>query len=113
MKCRFSEIKNKNEAVRLDNQEILKSESFRYFGLIIHKNWEIENDVNRWIKARWMKCKSTWEVLCDPRISIKLKRKFYKIFIRLTIHKMSKAKMKMHEKIILRMYLDTVYFVKN
>ena len=38
MKCTFSEIKNKNEAVRLDNQEILKSESFRYFGLIIHKN---------------------------------------------------------------------------
>ena len=55
MKCRFSEIKNKNEVVRLDNQEILKSESFQYFGLIIPKNGEIEKDVIHRIREWWTK----------------------------------------------------------
>ena len=39
MKCKFDISRNRDEwAIRLDGQEILKSESLRYIGSIIHKN---------------------------------------------------------------------------
>ena len=44
MEYKFSKkIQKKNERViRLYGQEIIKKDSFRYLGSIIHKNWEIE-----------------------------------------------------------------------
>ena len=50
---------------------------------IIHKDGDIEKDVNHRINAGWMKWKNASRVLCDRRIPIKLKGKFYKIVIRL------------------------------
>ena len=41
MECKLSKSKNKNKnkgMVRLDGQEILKSDSFQYLGSIIHKD---------------------------------------------------------------------------
>jgi hypothetical protein len=35
-----------------NGQEISKSECFRYIGSIIHKDGEIENDMNRGTKVR-------------------------------------------------------------
>ena len=75
--------------VKLDGPEILKSESFWYLGSIIHRDGEIEEDVNHKISA--------------------LKGKFYKIAIWLVmvygtecwvvkkqhIHKMSVVEMRM------------------
>ena len=75
-KCKFSKSKNRDEGeVRFDGQETLKRENFLYLGSIIHKDGEIEEDVNHRIKGRWMKWRSASEVLCDRRIPIKLKGK--------------------------------------
>jgi hypothetical protein len=41
--------------------------------------------VNHRINAGWMKWKNASRVLCDRRIPIKLKGKFYKIVIRLAM----------------------------
>ena len=102
MEYKFSKSRNKDKgAIRLDGQEILKSESFRYIGSIIHKDGENEEDVNHSIRAGgWS---GVW-----PNVHIKLKGKFYKIVIRLAmlygrecrtkkqhIHKMSLAKMRL------------------
>ena len=52
MEYKFSKSRNKDKgAIRLDGQEILKSESFRYIGSIIHKDGENEEDVNHSIRA--------------------------------------------------------------
>ena len=75
-KCKFSKSKNRDEGeVIFDGQETLKRENFLYLGSIIHKDGEIEEDVNHRIKGWWMKWRSASEVLCDRRIPIKLKGK--------------------------------------
>ena len=87
--------------VRLNDQEILKSASFRYL-----RDWEIDDDVNHRIRAEWVKWRSAIWVLCDRRILIKIRIKFYKAAIRLyvtecwaikkkPIHKISVAEMRM------------------
>ena len=51
MEYKFSKSRNKNKGVvRLDGQEILKSDSLWYLGSIIHKDWEIVEDVSRRIR---------------------------------------------------------------
>ncbi len=47
MEHKFSKSRNIDEgAIRLDCQEILKSEIFQYIELIIHKDGGIEKNVN-------------------------------------------------------------------
>ena len=56
MKWKFGKCRNKDEkAMRLNNQEIHKNDSFRYPRLIIHKDEEIKENVNHRIKVRRMK----------------------------------------------------------
>ena len=53
---KFSNSRNKSKrAVRLNGLEILRSDNFGYLRSIIHKDVEIEEDVNSRIRARWMK----------------------------------------------------------
>jgi len=52
MECKFSKNRNGNiGVVRLNGQEIPKGDNFRQIGSIIHKNWEIEENVNHKIRA--------------------------------------------------------------
>ena len=52
MEYKFSKNRNGNIGmVRLNGQEIPKGDNFRQIGTIIHKNWEIEEDVNHKIRA--------------------------------------------------------------
>ena len=85
MECKFSKSRNKDKGVvQLDDKEILKSESFWYLGSIIflflgsiiHKDGEIEEDVNYRIRVGWMKWRGALGVLCDYKIPIMLKGKF-------------------------------------
>ena len=53
---KFSKSRNRNKwAIRLDGLEILRSDNFGYLRSIIHKDVEIEEDVNNRIRVRWMK----------------------------------------------------------
>ena len=56
IKCNFSKNQGRNEeVVSIEGQEILKSEQFRYLGLILHTEGDIGADVTHKIKARWAK----------------------------------------------------------
>jgi hypothetical protein len=49
---------------------------------MLQKNWDIDEDVSHRIKAGWLKWRQASGVLCDPRVSLKLKGKFYRTTIR-------------------------------
>jgi hypothetical protein len=49
---------------------------------MLQKNGDINEDVSHRIKADWLKWRQASSVLCDPRVSLKLKDKFYMTTIR-------------------------------
>jgi hypothetical protein len=67
--------------VRLDGQVVPKKDTFRYLGSVLQKNGDIDEDVSHRIKASWLKWHQTSGILCDPRVPLKLKGKFYRIVI--------------------------------
>ena len=89
--------------------KITKSDRFRYLGSILQENGELDGDLNHRIQAGWMKWKSASGVLCDRRMPLKLKGKFYRTAIRPAmlygtecwavkhqhVHKMGVAEMRM------------------
>jgi hypothetical protein len=49
---------------------------------MLQKNGDIDQDVSHRIKAGWLKWHQASGVLCDPRVPLKLKDKFYRTVIR-------------------------------
>jgi hypothetical protein len=85
MKCDFSATTQEEEDVRLDGQVVSKKDIFRYLGSMLQKDGNIDEDVSHRIKSDWLKWHQGSDVFCDPRVSLKLKNKFYKTVIRSVI----------------------------
>jgi hypothetical protein len=82
MECDFSATTQEEGDVRLDGQVVPKKDTFRYLGSMLQKNGDIDEDVSHRIKVGWLKWRQTSGVLCDPRVPVKLKGKFYRTAIR-------------------------------
>jgi hypothetical protein len=82
MKCDFSATTQKEGDVRLNGQVVPKKDNFCYLGSMLQKNGDIDEDVSHRIKAGWLKWRQASDILCDPRVPLKLKGKFYRIAIR-------------------------------
>jgi hypothetical protein len=85
MKCDFSATTQVEGDVRLDGQVVPKKDIFRYLGSMLQKDWDIDEYLSHRIKASWLKWRQTSGVLCDPRVPLKLKDKFYRTAIRPTM----------------------------
>jgi hypothetical protein len=85
IKCNFSATTQEEGDVRLDDQVVLKKDTFRYLRPMLQKNGDIYEDVVHRIKAGWLKWHQASGVLCDPRVPLKLKGKFYRTVIRPTM----------------------------
>jgi hypothetical protein len=70
IKCDFSATTQEKGDARLDGQ------------LVLQKNEDIDEDVSHKIKVGWLKWRQASDVLCDPRMPLKLKGKFYRTAIR-------------------------------
>ncbi|KAF7808226.1 sacsin isoform X2 [Senna tora] len=83
MKCKFSgrDVDSRSE-VKLGDHPMREVTSFKYLGTIIQNNGEIEEDVNHRIQAGWMKWRKASDVICDKKVPLKLKGKFYRTAIR-------------------------------
>jgi hypothetical protein len=81
MRCGFSTT-TREEEVSLDGQVVPRKDTFRYLGSMLQKDGDIDEDVNHQIKAGWMKWRQASGILCDKRVSQKLKDKFYRMAIR-------------------------------
>jgi cyclopropane fatty-acyl-phospholipid synthase-like methyltransferase len=54
-------------------------------GSMLQKNGDIDEDVSHIIKVGWLKLHQASGVLCDPRVPLKLKDKFYRTVIQPTM----------------------------
>jgi hypothetical protein len=82
MKCDFSATTQEEGNARLDGQVVPKKDTIRYMGSMLQKNGDIVEDVSHRIKAGWLMWRQTSGVLCDLRVPLKQKGKFYRIAIR-------------------------------
>ncbi|KAG5616810.1 hypothetical protein H5410_016634 [Solanum commersonii] len=70
IECKFMVVPHETDVeVRLDTKVIPTRGSF---GSIIQGNREINDDVTHCIRARWMKWKLAFGVLCDKNVPLKL-----------------------------------------
>ena len=85
MRCAFgrSDISHNEETeVGIGDQILPPKESFRYLGSVIHKSGLIDDDVTHRIGRGWAKWRAASGVLCDRKVPVKLKGKFYRVAIR-------------------------------
>jgi hypothetical protein len=82
MKYDFSATTQEEEDVRLDGQVVPKKGTFCYLGWMLQKNRDIDEYVSHRIKTGWVKWRQASGILCDPRVPLKLKDKFYRTAIR-------------------------------
>jgi hypothetical protein len=61
-----------------------KKDTFRYLGSML-KDGDIDEDISHRIKVGWLNWHQTSGVLCDPRVPLKLKDKFYRTVIQPTM----------------------------
>jgi hypothetical protein len=85
MMCDFSMTGHEDGVVSLDGQVVAKKETFRYLGSMLQKDGDIDEDVRHRISAGWLKWCQASGVLCDKKVSQKLKDKFYRMAIRPTM----------------------------
>ncbi|XP_070005767.1 uncharacterized protein [Nicotiana sylvestris] len=69
LECKFSaESREIGGDVRLGSQVIPKRDSFKYLGLMIQGDGEIDEDVTHRIEAGWIKWRLASGVLCDKKV---------------------------------------------
>jgi hypothetical protein len=59
-----------------------KKDTFHYLGSMLQKDGDIDEDISHRIKVGWLMWRQASYVLCDPRVTLKLKGKFYRTVIR-------------------------------
>ncbi|KAH1251469.1 hypothetical protein GmHk_05G014337 [Glycine max] len=79
MECKFNKSRRvSNSEVKIGDHIIPQVTRFKYLESVIQDDGEIEGDVNHRIQAGWMKWRKASGVLCDAKVPIKLKGKFYR-----------------------------------
>ena len=76
------QVDETRSAMIISGVEVSEVESFKYLGSFVQKNGDLDEDVKHRIKCGWMKWREASGVLCDKRIPMRLKGKFYKSVVR-------------------------------
>ena len=82
MECHFSNNRKNNTSVKINEHNLEISKSFKYLGSIIQEDGGIDKDVTHRIQVGWNKWRNASSILCDRKVPLKLKGKFYKTAIR-------------------------------
>ncbi|KAE8675269.1 HAD-superfamily hydrolase, subfamily IG, 5'-nucleotidase isoform 2 [Hibiscus syriacus] len=79
----FSRNQNDEDVeVCIEGHVLPSKDCFKYLGSMIHKDGGVDDDVTHRIKAGWLKWRAATGVLCDKKVPLKLKGKFYRMAIR-------------------------------
>ena len=68
--------------VALGEDDIPRKECFKYLGSVFQSDGGIDRDIEHRIQAGWQKWRCASGVLCDKKVPLKLKGKFYKTVVR-------------------------------
>ncbi|KAH0454565.1 hypothetical protein IEQ34_016489 [Dendrobium chrysotoxum] len=79
MECNFSSNRSSEGFVTLSDQVINKCTSFRYLGSIVQSDGEIYGDIISRIQVGWLNWRNASGLLCDRKVPLKFKGKFYKM----------------------------------
>ncbi|GJX85613.1 retrovirus-related pol polyprotein LINE-1 [Tanacetum coccineum] len=84
LRCDFGryDVLHQEVNIRIRDRILKPKESFRYLGSMIHRSGRIDEDVAHRIGVGWMKWRAASGVMCDRRIPLKLKGKFYRVAIK-------------------------------
>ncbi|VFQ82006.1 unnamed protein product [Cuscuta campestris] len=83
MECHFSGRETESEVeVKIDSHLVPKVDKFRYLGSVVQADVELDGDVGPRVGVAWAKWWLASGVLCDPKISPKMKGKFYRSVVR-------------------------------
>jgi len=69
----------------ISGDEVSEIESFKYLGFFVQHNGGFDEDLKHRIICGWVKWREASGVLCDMRIPVRLKGKFYKNVMRPTM----------------------------
>ncbi|KAK3508969.1 hypothetical protein QTP70_015394 [Hemibagrus guttatus] len=68
--------------VRLQDEEVKKVQEFKYLGSTVQSNGECGKEVKKRVQAGWNGWRKVWGVLCDQKISARIKGKVYRTVVR-------------------------------
>ncbi|KAK3566841.1 hypothetical protein QTP86_004554 [Hemibagrus guttatus] len=68
--------------VRLQNEEVKKVQEFKYLGSTVQSNGECGKEVKKRVQAGWNGWRKVSGVLCDRKISARIKGKVYRTVVR-------------------------------
>ncbi|KAK3561602.1 hypothetical protein QTP86_010677 [Hemibagrus guttatus] len=71
-----------SETVRLQGEEVKKVQEFKYLGSTVQSNGECGKEVKKRVQAGWNGWRKVSGVLCDRKISARIKGKVYKTVVR-------------------------------
>ena len=76
---------NDGEQLKLQGEKVKRAKNFKYLGSTVSNDGRCEEEVRRRIQAGWMSWRKASGVLCDRKLSAKVKGKMYKSVVRPTI----------------------------
>ncbi|KAK3509791.1 hypothetical protein QTP70_011160 [Hemibagrus guttatus] len=68
--------------VRLQGEEMKKVQEFKYLGSTVQSNRECGKEVKKRVQAGWNGWRKVWGVLCERKISARIKGKVYRTVVR-------------------------------
>ncbi|KAK3563426.1 hypothetical protein QTP86_028163, partial [Hemibagrus guttatus] len=68
--------------VRLQGEEVKKVQEFKYLGSTVQSNGECGKEVKKRVQAGWIGWRKVWGVLCERKISARIKGKVYRTVVR-------------------------------
>ncbi|KAK3537397.1 hypothetical protein QTP70_008857 [Hemibagrus guttatus] len=68
--------------VRLQSEEVKKVQEFKYLGSTVQSNGECAKEVKKRVQAGWNRWRKVSGVLCDRKISARIKGKVYRTVVR-------------------------------
>ncbi|KAK3572660.1 hypothetical protein QTP86_001628 [Hemibagrus guttatus] len=71
-----------SETVRLQGEEVKKVQEFKYLGSTVQSNGECGKEVKKQVQAGWTGWRKVSGVLCDRKISARIKGKVYRTVVR-------------------------------
>ena len=73
------------EELKLQGEKVKRAKNFKYLASTVSSDGKCEEEARRRIQEGWMSCRKVSGVLCDKKLSAKVKGKMYKSVVRPTM----------------------------